>query len=61
MDINKLKKGDKVEYTGTDFLGYDPANKTMTFLRKHGWYKYDVVVEYNGIVMNVRVTEIIKQ
>jgi hypothetical protein len=57
-EINIMKKGDKVKYTGKGFLGFCSDNTDMTILEVN---PFDFLVNYNGqevLVRNYEIEEI---
>ena len=54
------KKGEKVEYIGRGFLGYDPNDNQMEFLEYDNLSICDCWVIYCGTKMLVRDSEIKK-
>ena len=57
---SKFKKGEKVEYIGKGFLGYDPKDNQMEFLEYDKLSLYDCWVIYCDTIMLVRDSEIKK-
>lgn len=50
------KKGEKVKYVGKGFLGFDPKNKTMTFIEMD--CERSAYIQYKGVDVLVSLYEI---
>ena len=51
-----MKTGQILKYLGKGFIGFDPENLEMKFIKKDGYFDY--WVEYNGREMLVRKNEV---
>lgn len=53
-----MKHGDKLKYIGRGFLGYDPKEPHMKFLKKDETHSSDLWVLYLGREMLVQAHEV---
>lgn len=56
--VSKPKAGDKMEYIGKGFLGFDPNDRTMTYMGRHENSQHDIWVEYKGAPLVVMEHEV---
>jgi hypothetical protein len=56
--VKKLEKGQKVKYVGKGFLGWNPEQPFMSFVKDTSANNSEVWVDYNGYKVVVRIEEI---